>query len=43
MTDADGQVLVERRTELDVCELFLVTEQTLGRLVEPLRDMIKGI
>ena len=43
MTDAHRQVFVERRAELDVRELLLVAEQTLGGLVEALSDMVERI
>ena len=43
MTDAHRQVLVEWRAELDVRELLLVAEQTLGGLVESLSDMVERI
>jgi hypothetical protein len=43
LTDTGGKVFIKRRTKLHILWLFLVTEQTLSRLVETLSDMFEGV
>jgi len=43
LTDTSSRVFIKRRAELYILGLFLVTEQTLGRLVEALGDVFESV
>jgi hypothetical protein len=39
LTDTDTEVLIKRRTELDILRILLFAKQTLGRFIKALGNM----
>ena len=43
LTDTDTEVLIKRRTELNILGLLQVAKQTLSRFIKALGDMFQGV